>query len=252
MSQEPIQYAADLVRDARYVVILTGAGVSKESGVPTFREAMDGLWSHYDPQQLATPHAFRANPQLVWEWYEWRRSLVSESMPNAGHMALAQLEQLHPGDILTVTQNVDDLHERAGSQRIVHLHGNIARNKCFDSCQGEPTLLDTLDATNDSKPPRCPYCGGMVRPDVVWFGETLPVHAINRAIEASQLCDVMLVIGTSGLVNPAAQLPILAAQNGASIIEVNPDTTPITPLAKVKLTGASGELLPQVIMALEV
>lgn len=251
MSQEPIQYAADLIRSARYLVILTGAGVSKESGVPTFREAMDGLWARYDPQQLATPYAFRANPQLVWEWYEWRRGLVGESKPNAGHIALAQLERLHTGDVLTVTQNVDDLHERAGSEHIVHLHGNIACNKCFDNCQGEPTLIENLDPTDQSVPPRCPHCGGMVRPDVVWFGETLPVHAINRAIEASQLCDVMLVVGISGLVNPAAQLPMLAAQNGAAVIEVNPDTTPITPVAKVKLTGASGELLPQVITVLE-
>ncbi|MCB9461704.1 MAG: NAD-dependent deacylase [Anaerolineaceae bacterium] len=251
MSQQPIQYAVDLIRTARNIVILTGAGVSKESGVPTFREAMHGLWAKYDPQQLATPYAFRANPQLVWDWYEWRRGLVREAQPNAGHIALAHLEHLHSGNVLTITQNVDDLHERAGTRSIIHLHGNIAQNKCFEACQGEPTQIDTIDLDDDGRPPHCPHCGGLVRPDVVWFGESLPVQAINQAIEASQFCDVMLVVGTSGLVNPAAQLPKLAAQNGATVIEINPDTTPITPIAKVKLNGTSGDLLPQMIAVLE-
>jgi NAD-dependent deacetylase len=250
MSQEALHRVANLIQSAKRVVILTGAGVSKESVVPTFRDAMDGLWAQYDPQQLATPQAFRSNPKLVWDWYEWRRGLVRKVKPNPGHVALAQLEAQHEGDLLTVTQNVDDLHELAGSHKIVHLHGNIARNKCFNNCQGDPTVIDVETLLTNGTPPRCPHCGAYVRPDVVWFGESLPSHAINQAFEACQDCDVMLVVGTSGLVSPAAQLPSVAAQHGAAIIEINPDSTPITPIAVAKLSGYSGVVLPQLIAAM--
>lgn len=250
MSQEALHRVANLIQSAKHLVILTGAGVSKESGVPTFRDAMDGLWSQYDPQQLATPQAFERDPRLVWEWYQWRRDLVQQAKPNAGHYALAQLEAQHTGEVLTVTQNVDDLHEQAGTRRIVHLHGNIARSKCASSCQGEPTIIDLDTLQTEDVPPRCPHCGAYLRPDVVWFGESLPPYAIARAIEASQNCDVMLVVGTSGLVSPAAQLPSMAAQRGAAIIEVNPESTPITPIAVAKLNDYSGVVLPQLLDAI--
>ncbi|MBC8171164.1 MAG: NAD-dependent deacylase [Anaerolineae bacterium] len=233
------------------MVILTGAGVSKESGVPTFRDAIDGLWAKYDPQQLATKAAFQANPKLVWDWYEYRRSLVRQAQPNPGHTALAALERRSSGLIL-ITQNVDDLHERAGSQNIIHLHGNIAQSKCFFDCQGSPTIIDIAQITWDqtSGPPPCPHCGRWVRPDVVWFGEMLPQLALDAADHASRTADLMLVIGTSGLVEPAASLPRTAQAAGAKVVEINPDTSMLSSYVDLKLTGASGVILPQIIEAL--
>lgn len=246
-----IQQAAEWLNTSTNIVILTGAGVSKESGVPTFRDAIDGLWSKYDPQQLATKEAFQANPRLVWDWYEYRRGLVRQAQPNPGHLALAELEKRCP-ELILITQNVDDLHEQAGSRNIIHLHGNIAQSKCFFDCQGSPTLIDvsqiTWDQTNG--PPPCPYCGRWVRPDVVWFGEMLPANALDAAYNASRSADLMLVIGTSGMVEPAAGLPRLARQTGAKVIEMNPDATPLTRYADLKLSGASGVILPQLIEAL--
>lgn len=246
-----IQQAAHALHNATTITILTGAGVSKESGVPTFRDAMEGLWAQYDPQELATPYAFQRNPKLVWDWYQWRRELVARAQPNPGHVALAELQQLKR-QVHLVTQNVDALHEQAGSRDVIHLHGNIARNKCFDDCQGSPTLIDleSLEDSDDS-PPKCPHCGAWVRPDVVWFGEMLPAAAIHTASDHSEACDVLLVVGTSGLVSPASQLPGLAKRSGATIIEVNPDYSMITRLADIKLEGGSGEMLPKVIAALK-
>lgn len=250
MDDALIQQAADLLKHSQHIAVLTGAGVSKESGVPTFREAQTGLWAQYDPQQLATVHAFRANPKLVWEWYEWRREMASTARPNPGHVALADLEQRRPHTTV-ITQNVDDLHEQAGSQKVIHLHGNIARNKCFEDCQGSPTLIDIRRLTWDEGPPTCPHCGAWVRPDVVWFGEMLPVDALEDAQNISIACEVMLVIGTSGLVSPAATLPGIAKQTGATIIEVNPDYSMITSIADIKLDAPSGQALPQVLAAME-
>lgn len=243
--------AAQLLHGAHQVAVLTGAGVSRESGVPTFRDALDGLWAQYDPEQLATPAAFLRNPRLVWNWYEYRRAMVREARPNPGHLALAQLEQHFPA-LRLITQNVDDLHEQAGSSNVVHLHGNIARSRCFDNCQGDPTLIDVAKLTYDAEagPPLCPHCGSYVRPDVVWFGEMLPADAIQDATIAARLCDIMLVVGTSGMVTPAATLPQIAQQHGAKVIEVNPDNTPITAIAAVKLSGPSGEVLPQLVALL--
>lgn len=243
--------AARLIKDSKNIAVLTGAGISKESGVPTFRDAMDGLWARFDPQQLATPQAFRANPKLVWDWYEYRRDMVRKAQPNPGHHALAHLEQRH-SPVTIITQNVDDLHEQAGSGHIIHLHGSIARNKCFDNCQGANTLIDisTLTWDQENGPPACPYCGGWVRPDVVWFGEMLPPDAIDAAMTASAACDLMIVIGTSGLVTPAANMPSIAKRAGASLIEVNPDDSALTPIMDIKLKGASGVILPQIMDAL--
>jgi NAD-dependent deacetylase len=249
---EQILYVADLIAKSKRIVISTGAGGSKESGVPTFRDAMDGLWARFDPQQLATPEAFLANPKLVWDWYEYRRGLVRRARPNPGHIALAHLEARHKFDWLLITQNVDDLHEQAGSQNIVHLHGNIAANKCFADCQGKPTPIDvsTLEWDKDNGPPKCPHCGEWVRPDVVWFGEALPEEAIQTAYDRSGEADLMIVVGTSGLVQPAANLPRWAKYAKAKVIEVNPAKTPITQLADVYLPAPSGEVLPEIVAVL--
>ncbi|GAB4520040.1 MAG: NAD-dependent deacylase [Anaerolineae bacterium] len=251
MTEALIQQAADLLKNSQHLAVLTGAGVSKESGVPTFRDAQTGLWAQYDPQQLATAGAFQANPKLVWDWYEWRRARVREAKPNPGHLALAALERHLPA-MTVITQNVDDLHEQAGSKNVIHLHGNIAQSKCFNDCRGHPTLIDLTTLTWDAEagPPKCPHCGAWVRPDVVWFGEMLPTLELNKAIHISTTCDVMLVIGTSGLVSPAADMPGYAKQYGAQVIEVNPDYTMITRLAHVKLEGPSGEMLPRVLAAM--
>lgn len=251
MSTESIQQTADLIKKSTIIAVLTGAGVSKESGVPTFRDAMEGLWAQYDPQQLATPQAFQKNPKLVWDWYTWRREMVSKAKPNPGHVALAQIEAKFPATTI-ITQNVDDLHEQAGSQNIIHLHGNIAQSKCYDDCQGTPTIIDlnSFIWDRDDGPPPCPHCGAQVRPDVVWFGESLPLHHLERAAKLSISCDVMLVVGTSGLVSPAADLPVHAKREGAKIVEVNPDDTPLSSIADIRLRGPSGIMLPRVVEVL--
>jgi NAD-dependent deacetylase len=247
-----LQEAVELLRQNKRLVVLTGAGVSKESGVPTFRDAMDGLWSKYDPQQLATPQAFKANPKLVWDWYEYRREMVRAAKPNPGHFALAELQRRFP-DFILITQNVDDLHEQAGSENVIHLHGNIAQTKCFFDCKGSPTLVDLSKITYDldSAPPPCPHCGRWLRPNVVWFGEMLPPEAIEAAQRACITCDLAIVVGTSGMVEPAASLPRLAKSAGAKVMEVNPEHSMITQFADVKLQGASGVMLPQLIEALD-
>ena len=237
------QALIEAVRDAGRVVALTGSGISAESGVPTFREAQTGLWERYDPQQLATPEAFARDPRLVWEWYEWRRKLVAEAEPNAGHRSLADLERRVPSFTL-VTQNVDGLHERAGSRNVIELHGNILRSKCsLESGIVEPEEHD------DSVPPRCPGCGAFLRPDVVWFGEMLPIEAFGAASEAARGCDVFLSIGTSSLVYPAAALPYEALEGGAMLVEINPNQTPLTPHASFTLQGRAGEVLPNLLQA---
>ena len=227
--------------DAGRVVALTGSGVSAESGIPTFREAQTGLWERYDPQELATPEAFARNPRLVWEWYEWRRHLVAEAEPNPGHLALAELGRRIPGFTL-VTQNVDGLHGRAGSRNVIELHGNILRSKC--SLEDEVVQPEEHD---DSVPPRCARCGASLRPDVVWFGELLPFEALEAASEAARECDLLLSIGTSSLVYPAAALPYEALENGAALVEVNPSETPLTPHADYSLRGSVNEVLPNLL-----
>ncbi len=246
-----IGQAAKLITNANKIVVLTGAGVSKESGVPTFRDAMDGLWAQYDPQQLATPQAFAADPKLVWDWYEFRRGLVRDARPNPGHIAIAAIERRQP-QTWVVTQNVDNLHEQAGSQQIIHLHGNIAQSKCAANCRGTPTLIDvtTLVWDVEAGPPPCPHCGTHVRPDVVWFGESLPTDALHHALDLSNACDLMIVVGTSGLVNPAASLPQYTKRNGGKVLEVNPDYSMISRYADLRLEAPSGEVLPRVVEAL--
>jgi NAD-dependent deacetylase len=252
MSQLITQTAAALGSSTR-LVVFTGAGVSKESGIPTFRDALDGLWAKYDPQQLATPEAFRRNPKLVWDWYTFRRGLLAAAAPNPGHYAIAQLEDWLP-QVVVITQNIDGFHQAVGSSDVIELHGNLSRNKCFANCRGEPTLVDVdeLAWDKDAGPPRCPYCEeAYVRPDVVWYHEILPASALQRAQEFSATADVMLVVGTSGAVYPANQLPVLAKRSGATVIEVNPDVSLITKYADIFLEGPSGEILPQVVAAMD-
>jgi NAD-dependent deacetylase len=233
-----IDTAARLLRDARSVVVSTGAGMSKESGIPTFRDAPNALWENFDPEKLASPEGFLNDPPLVWRWYQDRRRMISAAQPNAGHTAIARLEGYFDRFVV-VTQNIDDLHRKAGSNNIIEMHGNIFRYKCFD--MGHP--VDELPR-DDRVPPRC-RCGSMIRPDVVWFGEVLPEEAVERAYTALESCDVMLVVGTSGIVYPVAGFPGVARRAGARIIEINPEATPITQLADVFLEGTAGDVLPR-------
>ena len=226
------------LKQAHHIVVLTGAGISAESGVPTFREAQTGLWAQYDPQELATPHAFQRNPQLVWEWYAWRRNLVAQAEPNPGHLALVELEKKVP-QLTLITQNVDGLHGRSGSQNIIELHGNITRTKCFNNHHQVNNWPDSQET-----PPLCPLCSSPLRPDVVWFGETLPHAALSRAIRASRNCDIFLSVGTSALVQPAASLPLEALQHQALTIEINPHPTPLSPYLHHTLPDKAGTILP--------
>lgn len=231
------------LRAAGHVVVLTGAGISAESGVPTFRDAMTGLWARYDPQELATPQAFARQPKLVWDWYAWRRELVGGVAPNPGHFALAELERRIPR-LTVITQNVDGLHQRAGSRSVIELHGNIARVKC----SRDGRIVDSWD-DNGERPPRCPDCRSYLRPDVVWFGEALPVDALARAVQAARSADVFLTVGTSGVVQPAASLPLDALEAGAFTTEINPEETPLSPWMDCALRGPSGVLLPALMAA---
>jgi NAD-dependent deacetylase len=241
-----MNFSTDLInslRSAQHVVVLTGAGVSAESGIPTFRDAQTGLWAQYRPEDLATPEAFERNPKLVWDWYAWRRELVEQSRPNAGHYALAQLQQ-HVSRFTLITQNVDGFHQLAGSTNVIELHGNLARVKCAR----EDEIVDRWEDTGET-PPRCPRCGAYLRPDVVWFGEILPRGALEAAAQAALECDVFFSIGTSGLVEPAASLARMALQRGAKVVEVNATITPLTISATFMLRGAAGEILPALIKA---
>ena len=231
------------LRHARRVTVLTGAGVSAESGVPTFRDAQTGLWENFKPEDLATPEAFRKNPKLVWEWYAWRREKVRSVQPNAGHKALAAMAKRY-AEFTLVTQNVDGLHQRAGSTGVIELHGNITRTKCFNENIVVPEWTHTGEV-----PPLCPQCRGHLRPDVVWFGEELPEAAINEAMRASSACDLFLSIGTSSVVHPAATLPEIALRAGATVVEINPDETPLTPNVTFSLRGPSGVVLPEILRA---
>ena len=238
MIGDGVKQAADALRAARRVVVLTGAGISAESGVPTFR-GPDGLWRTYRVEHLATPEAFSRDPTLVWQWYDWRRGLIAKVQPNPGHAVLARWEARWPSFVL-ITQNVDGLHPRAGSRNILELHGNIWKTRC----PVDGTIRPNHDVPLAEIPPRCPFCGGLVRPHIVWFGESLDRDTIRAAYTASRAADVMLVVGTSALVYPAADLPHAACGTGATLIEINPDATPLTDDAGISIRGKAGEILP--------
>ena len=219
--------AVDLLRRGRYVIAFTGAGISAESGIPTFR-GKDGLWSKFRPEDLATPEAFRRNPRLVWEWYASRIEMVVKAEPNIAHRALAVLER--QGILKAViTQNVDGLHTRAGSRNVIELHGNILRVKCTQC-----SYKAGIDGPPEEIPPRCPRCGGLLRPDVVWFGEPLPLAELHRAWEEAERADTIIVVGTSGVVEPAGSIPLIVSGRGGSIINVNPEPNRYTGIADVE------------------
>jgi len=230
---------------ARRIAVLTGAGMSAESGVPTFRDAQTGLWSRFDPMQLASEQGFRADPTLVWRWYAGRRDAVARAEPNPGHLALAGQER-RGRPLVVITQNVDDLHRRAGSTQVVELHGAIARTICLAKCgfrEDDPARLPP------GEPPRCPNCGDWLRPGVVWFGEMLDPEQLDAAEAAATACDVMLVVGTSGMVYPAAGLPLAARQAGATVVIVNPAPSEIDDFAHQVLRGTAAATLPRLFAA---
>jgi NAD-dependent deacetylase len=231
----------DWVRAAQRLAVLTGAGMSAESGVPTFRDAQTGLWAQFDPEQLATEDAFRANPKMVWDWYAFRRELIAKVEPNAGHRALARFAQGHLSRLTLITQNVDGLHQRAGSGGVLALHGNIFEDKWLDA----PKACCNSDAAAACSPPYCGRCGNLLRPDVVWFGEALPLRTLAAAEAAARECDLMLVIGTSGVVYPAAGLARMAA---GKVVLINPEPTELDDTADTVLRGKAAQVLPQLMM----
>jgi NAD-dependent deacetylase len=246
---KPDASAVDEVRAAlaaaRRVCVLTGAGMSAESGIATFRDALTGWWSQFDPMQLASEAGFRADPQRVWDWYAERRDGVRAALPNAGHQALASYAQRRPGVLTLVSQNVDDLHQRAGNTDTIRLHGDILRDRWLDACP-RGRVCDPARAT-PGRPPRCGECGNLLRPGVVWFGEALPLAALDAAERAAAACDVMLVVGTSGAVWPAAGLAMTAQRQGALVVIVNPQESEIDGAAAVHLRGTAAELLPRLL-----
>lgn len=233
---------------ARSVCVLTGAGMSAESGIATFRDALTGLWSRFDPAQLASVDGFRADPALVWNWYAERRDGVRRAEPNAGHHALAAFERARPGVLTLVSQNVDDLHQRAGNRATIRLHGDILADQWLEPCPRAQrgNACDT-DWAAPGTPPRCAECGNLVRPGVVWFGEMLPVAAIDAAERAARACEVMLVVGTSGAVWPAAGLAARARRAGAHVVIVNPQPSEIDDEAHVLLAGTAAGVLPRIL-----
>lgn len=234
-----VRAVCDILLAAKRIAVLTGAGISAESGIPTFR-GEDGLWRTYRAEQLATLGAFIQDPKLVWEWYDWRRGIIGAKEPNPGHDVLAGWEGFFPQFAL-ITQNIDGLHQKAGSKNVTELHGNIWKLRCIE----EKTITENHDVPLKEIPPHCPECGALLRPHVVWFGEALDGTILQKSIMLSSTCDVMFAIGTSAVVQPAASLPLSASEAGAKFIEVNPDPTPLTSYADFSIRAKSGDLLPQ-------
>jgi NAD-dependent deacetylase len=239
----PLELTA-LLRASRHTVILTGSGVSAESGIPTFRDAQAGLWARFRPEDLATPEAFERDPDLVWQWYQCRRELIATARPNAAHIAIAAMERLL-SHLTLITQNVDGLHQQAGSSGVIEFHGNIHRNRC--SAESIPVEIDCRGTT---RPPRCPNCGARVRPDVVWFGEPIPPQALLLANHAAADCDLFFSVGTSSLVEPAAGLSAIARSAGATVVEINTAATARSADADHTLRGPAAQILPALVAAL--
>jgi len=238
MFEPEMEKIAGLLDRTTRVAVLTGSGISAESGIPTFR-GEHGLWKQFRAEELATPEAFERDPRLVWEWYDWRRGIIGRAEPNEGHRTIAAWQEIFPGFSL-ITQNIDGLHQRAGSRGPIELHGNIWKMRCLK----EGTVTECRDVPLPALPPRCPACGAALRPHVVWFGEALDTRLLEEAFHRAAACDLMFVVGTSALVHPAASLPLAAADAGAKIIEVNPDPTPLSGAADFVLRGKAGEVLP--------
>ena len=229
---------AQKLKDSRKIVFVTGAGISQESGIPTFR-GKDGYWRKYDPMKLASIDAFYDDPKLVWEWYDDRRKNILYVKPNEGHFAISQMEEFK--DVVVLTQNIDGLHQRSGSTNVLELHGSIIRIKCT-VCD----FTDNITENFESLPPKC-KCGSMLRPDVVWFGEPLPQNIWQSAIKEASICDVMIIVGTSLVVSPANTLPVYAKQNGAILIEVNPEKTVMSNDMALSIQATSAEVLPKIL-----
>ncbi|AHL22256.1 NAD-dependent protein deacetylase [Thermococcus nautili] len=242
-----LSHAAKILARSRFAIAFTGAGISAESGVPTFR-GFNGLWKRYRPEELATPEAFKRDPHLVWEFYRWRMRKILDAKPNPAHYALAELERM--GLLRAViTQNVDDLHREAGTRNLIELHGNIFRVRCT-SCDYRENLKESgrvYEFVDSKDLPRCPRCGSLLRPDVVWFGEALPRDALEEAFRLAEKADVVIVVGTSGVVYPAAYIPYIVKEHGGRVIEVNVERSGITPIADVFLRGKAGEVLPKLV-----
>lgn len=239
----------ELIRCSKSLAVFTGAGVSAESGISTFRDDLTGLWETYDPEAMATPAAFRRDPSLVWGWYEWRRLQVLKAQPNRAHLAIAELGMRMP-NLSLITQNVDDLHERAGSTGVIHLHGSLHESRCFACNRAITSRGSELEARacgGRLEPPRCERCNGRARPGVVWFGEALPEQATRLAMDAARRCDCLLSIGTSGVVMPAAYIPKLALKSGATVIHINVQPVELSAANEYSLVGAAGELLPALV-----
>lgn len=239
------QWLREVLAQARHVLVFTGAGVSQESGIATFRDPSGGLWARFHPQELATPEAFDRNPALVWTWYEWRRALIANAEPNAAHLAIAQMQQ-QLRRVTVVTQNVDDLHERAGAAQVLHLHGLLAAARCRQCSapwQHHGLTAGVEPPQEPREPPRCEHCGGYIRPGVVWFGESLPTATWDAAAQASTDCDLVFSVGTSSLVYPAAELPHNARHNGATVVQVNPEPTALDDTAHLNLRGKAGPIM---------
>lgn len=239
-----IERAVHILKRARYVVVMTGAGVSAESGIPTFR-GEGGLWRNYRPEELATPYAFARNPKLVWEWYEWRREIIRRAEPNPAHYAIRDMEDLFENFFL-ITQNVDDLHRKAGNRKLVEFHGNIFREKC--------TVCDFRRVhyeKHETLPPLCPQCGNFLRPDVVWFGEPIPHDVLEISERHILRTEVLISVGTSAVVQPAASFISIAKGLGKTVIEVNLTPTPATGLVDISIQGKAGEILPKIVEGLK-
>ncbi len=236
--EDKIAQAQQEIQKASHIVVLTGAGISAESGVPIFR-GEEGLWQNYRPEELATPDAFWKDPKLVWEWYDWRRNAVKDAKPNPGHYALAELEH-YVQKITLITQNIDGLHQIAGSHDVIEMHGNIWQIKCT-KC-GE--IEQSFEVPLPELPPKCKKCGELARPNVVWFGEMIDMSVIDAALGAIEQCQVMLIIGTSGVVEPAASMGLVAKQTNKTVIEINLDETPSAGLYDIVIREKSGEILP--------
>ena len=244
--------AAKLLARSRFAIAFTGAGISAESGVPTFR-GFNGLWKRHRPEELATPEAFRKDPHLVWSFYKWRMDLIRKAKPNRAHYALAELEKM--GVLKAViTQNVDDLHREAGTKNLIELHGNIFRVRCT-SCTYRENLKESgrlEEFLKEKDLPKCPECGSLLRPDVVWFGEPLPRKALEEAFQLAERADLVLVIGTSGVVYPAAYIPQIVKETGGKVIEVNTEESGVTPIADVFLRGKAGEVMGELMERIRV
>lgn len=243
------QGVVDALQHAKHVLVFTGAGVSAESGIPTFRDALSGLWARFDPAALATREAFRRDPSFVWGWYEWRRMQVYKAQPNLAHRAIAELSA-NVAKLTLITQNVDDLHERAGSIDVIHLHGSLSTPRCFACARFAVEPLPPPDEPIEGRhlePPRCGHCGGKLRPGVVWFGESLPTQALAQSFAAAKDCDVLLSVGTSGVVEPAAQIPDIAWRAGTTVVHINPDTKGVRGAREFWLEGRASEVLPQLL-----